>query len=125
MPLSDPAVLQAAVQQALQQSPPQQQQPSPSSSGIGPMPYIAAIGGQAADIGSTLYKLHHGYGEANFGGSVPLMLAIKAGLGVGMPFMMHKLAAEGHPTAAKAIGYITGAGGAIPAAYNLSQPNLK
>lgn len=92
--------------------------------GIGIAPYAAAIGGQAADAASTLWNFHRGYGESNgtYGGGQPVgkVLATKAALGIGVPLLMRYEAQHGHPTVAKALGYLTGAAGAIPAAINLS-----
>lgn len=92
--------------------------------GIGAAPYVAAVGGQAADALSSLYNFHRGYGESNFGGSKAAMLAFKAGAGALVPLLMRKIAKK-DPKTAKVLGYATGIAGAVPAAYNLTRPNLK
>lgn len=83
-------------------------------------PTVAAIAGQAADAGSSLYNFRRGFGESNFGGNKGLALGAKAAIGLGIPLLMRELAKEGHPQIAKWLGYGTGVAGAIPAAINLS-----
>lgn len=80
--------------------------------------------GQAADAATTMVALHHGYSEGNpavamVAGSAPLFLALKLGFGVGMGFYVKRLQEQGHQGWAKAIGFISGAGGAIPAVLNV------
>ena len=122
---------QEALQRAILNTPEAQEQapqtqPSPAlQQSIGIAPYLALLGGQGADMASTAFNMNRGYGESNpaFGTNPSLakILAMKAGLTGGIGLLMHHMAANGHPTAAKVLGYMGGIGGAIPAAINLSQ----
>lgn len=93
--------------------------PAPKSSGIGAAPYVALFGGQGADLATTVAALRN----PNLKEGSPLgtggMVASKAAMLILLPLLMKKLAASGHPTAAKTIGYVGGAAGAVPAAMNL------
>lgn len=84
---------------------------------------FAPVVGQAADATTTLVALHHGYSEGNpavamVAGSAPLFLALKLGFGVGMGLYVKKLQDQGHLGWARALGFISGAGGIVPAALN-------
>lgn len=124
--LSGPNLEATLLQQAL--NPPAQvqqvQQPEEPEK-IGKWPWIAMLAGQGADIGTTTYALNSGrFEEANplLGNNLAKILAIKAGA-IGGNALLMKLLEKNHPTAAKAAGYIMGAGGAIPAAINLHTIN--
>lgn len=85
--------------------------------GVGKAPYLAALGGLAADTATTIQALHTGgYREANpilaplvehFGQAG--LIAAAAGEGAATTWLMHKLGTN-HPTAAKVLGYIIGGG---------------
>lgn len=126
MPIFDPASLQralAATQPAIVE------QAQPQDQGIGPAPYLSLFAGQGADAASSLYKLQHGYDESNpIYGSKPTparIIGTKAALSLPLALLMRHLSNTDHPTAAKLIGYLGGIEGAVPAAINLSKPNLK
>lgn len=119
---------QAALQQAILNTPQAQQQqaqPAPTQSGVGIGPYAALLAGQGADAASTAYNYSRGYRESNpLYGQDPSLARILATKGIEtglLGLLMHQLGAHGHPGAAKAVGYIGGIGGAVPAAINLSQ----
>ncbi|MCR4342147.1 MAG: hypothetical protein NUW01_19900, partial [Gemmatimonadaceae bacterium] len=89
----------------------------PQDGRVGPGPYAALFGGQGADIATTLMGRSRGMRETNplgFGG----VMAGKAALMTLGPLLMRKLAKQGHPTAAKVMGYGMGAAGAVPAVMN-------
>lgn len=114
MPLNLQAADQAAMAPATA--------PATKKKGIGPWPYAAVIGGNAADIGTTLAALSSGRGqEANpvLGGMNPAVMAgVKAGGTMAMLMGVHALAAKGHTKAAKVLAYtMASALGAI-AAHN-------
>lgn len=107
---------------------PSPHEPGPHDTHAGIAPYLALLGGQAGDVGSTLYNLHRGYHELNpvLGGredNIPRIVATKAATTAGMMLLMRLLAAHGHPGLAKLMGYTGGAMGAIPTAQNLSLPD--
>lgn len=93
-----------------------------------PWAYAAAIGGQALDAGSTVYKFHHGYVEGNvlYGGGRPTarVLATKAVIATLAVVVMRQLEPR-HPRAARALGLFVGVAGAVPATINLARPNLE
>lgn len=102
----------------------QQRTAQPPATGIGIAPYLALGAGSGIDLATTLAALHSGAGrEANpllsHGGDAGLVLG-KAASTAGLMLAMHALANHGHPTAAKAIGYIGGAGLGGIAAHNAS-----
>lgn len=85
---------------------------APEGKGVGAGPYLALLGGEAADLGTTLAAMKSGRGtEGNqmlaHGGTAGLV-AGKAGTALLLAYLMHRLAAEGHPTAGKALGYLAG-----------------
>lgn len=96
-------------------------QSAPPRHGIGIAPYAALIGGNGADLATTLRALTSGAGhEAN-----PLMstspvgiTAQKAAGTAGLALLMHELAQRGHPKIAKAIGYLDGGAMAGLALHN-------
>lgn len=119
MPIFDQASL--AKQAANVAADPQPQaQPEPKGVGVGP--YAAVAGGELADILSTLYAKNHGAHEANpvLGDFGPGAIALKSASTLPMILMMRYLAKAGHPTAAKALGYGTGAALGGVAVHNLS-----
>lgn len=119
------AIQQQALSQSLQpsaQAPSATPSPNPQGQqGVGMAPYAALFGGQGADALSTIMALRNpAFKEANPMGEGGT-LAAKAGSTLAFALLMHYLAGKGHPGAAKAIGYIGGASGAIPAALNFSK----
>jgi hypothetical protein len=90
------------------------------SSGIGLGPYAALLGGEAADIGTTLAAKSRGGKESNplLGDFGPGAIAGKAGTALAMTLLMRYLAGHGHPTLAKSLGYGSGAGLGAVAAHN-------
>lgn len=97
--------------------------------GVGVAPYAAAAGGQLADLMSTFHNFNRGYGESNglVGEGKPYgkMAAMKGASALGSILLMKYLASHGQPGVAKALGYSVGAAGAIPAAINMAQPDIK
>ena len=91
-----------------------------AESGIGVGPYAALLGGEAADIGTTLAAKARGGREGNplLGDFGPGAIAAKAGSAAGMALLMRYLANHGHPTLAKALGYGSGAGLGAAAVHN-------
>lgn len=94
----------------------------PESHRVGPGPYLALLGGEAADLGTTLSAIQSGRGtEGNpllaHGGTAGLV-AGKAGTALLLAYLMHRLAADGHPTAAQSLGYIAGGSYGALAAHN-------
>jgi hypothetical protein len=99
-PLTEQAILHMA-----------QQPTTPAADGIGPWPYLALIGGNGADLATTLQAISSGRGkEGN-----PVMAkmgpagiaAMKVGGTAGIALLMKHLAKE-HPDLAKWIGYLNG-----------------
>lgn len=94
--------------------------------GIGAGPYAAMVGGNAADLASTIYAIQSGRGaEGNptlkhLG--LPGIAAAKVGGTVLTALLMKRLAVD-HPTIAKALGYIEGGAYGLVAAHNLSVVN--
>jgi len=101
-----------------------------SDNSVGAWPYIALAAGKGLDAYSSIRNFDRGYQESNpmyswMGPQPRLGIAAMSGLQTAlMSYMMHKQAENGHPTAAKVLGYLGGATGGIPAAYNLSRPDL-
>src|SRR5262245_43033618 len=118
-PIEASAMRQALIQQMEPQDP--NASPMKAESGIGIAPYAAMLGGQGSDLGTTLAALSRGgFRETNpLGG--PGVIAAKAAMMPILAILMKKLAASGHPTAAKVMGYGAGAAGAVPAAINASR----
>lgn len=117
----DQAALQSAVLALLAQEPPQQVPPRATNADrVGPAPYLAAVGGTLADLGTTLDARSRGAREANplAGSDTGSIIAVKGAEAVLMPLLMRYLAKQGHPTAAKALGYITGGIGGASAIHN-------
>lgn len=88
--------------------------------GIGVGPYAALMGGEAADIGTTLAAKARGGKESNpllgdFGAGA---IAGKVGTAAAMALLMRYLAGHGHPTLAKSLGYGSGAALGAVAAHN-------
>lgn len=114
----------AALQQAIAATPnayAQAATPAAVKSGVGVAPYLALAAGEGADLGTTLSAIHSGRGqEANplLAGGTASLIATKAGTAVLVAYLMHKLAQEGHPVAAKWLGYSVGAGSGALAAHN-------
>lgn len=114
MPMFGPEELRAAVMRKLSEGGTQDPQPAavPEKKGIGIAPYVALAGGSIADAASTIAALKRpGTMEANplLRGGAPEMLAVKGAGTAAVMWLMHKFAEQGHPTAAKAIGYGGGA----------------
>lgn len=88
------------------------------------LPY--AIGGQAADAGTTLYGLNHNAQEQNPflpHSSLPIA-ATKAASTIAEVYGIRKLE-KNHPKLAKGLGIAVGSMGLIPALMNLYQINKK
>jgi hypothetical protein len=122
----DQAAIREAVMASLRGEEPQQQTQAapPKDTHVGAWPYVAAVAGPMADLGTTLDAFSRGAVEGNsiYGSerpTTPLMIS-KAAQAILVPLLMHKLASGGHPGAAKALGYITGGMGAGLAAHNLT-----
>lgn len=86
---------------------------------------VFAVSGQLADAGSTLAATRDGGHEANpvlkpIAGKPAVLLATKAGLGVGLAALGNWLAHKGHPRAGKAVCAIGGGAGWAAAGWNLS-----
>lgn len=98
---------------------------------VGALPYLALAAGNGLDAGSSAYNFSRGYQEQNpmyswMGPQPTAGIAALKGLQTAlMAYGMRKMNNDGHPTAAKVLGYLGGAMGAIPAAYNFTRPNLK
>lgn len=140
MPIFSPDALRAAVQQRLAEPDAQAslvrqallsqldpaETPAPAArKGIGLAPYLALAGGSLADGISTVQALKRpGTYEANpflSAGGTAGMVAVKAASTAAVVWAMRRLAAQGHPTAAKIIGYGGGAGYGALAAHNMGQ----
>lgn len=93
-----------------------------SQKGVGLAPYLAAASGQVMDGISTLHAFNHGAHETNpmIGQSSGKLIALKAGTAAGTMLLMKKLAEQGHPTAAKILGYSLGAFGNGLAMHNFN-----
>lgn len=113
MPLFDQAAIRDAVMASLRNDPPAQTAPaSAPHDGIGPWPYVAAISGQGADLASTLIaRQRPGVVEANpfYGNNTGAILAGKIGSAALLTLAIKELEATGHATAAKVLGYGSGA----------------
>ena len=96
----------------------------PEKKSVGWAPYAALLGGQGADLFSTLHNFDRGLVEANgiYGEGQPraAVAATKGGIMLGMTLLMKHLA-KTNPNAAKALGYIVGGAGAVPAIHNMMQ----
>lgn len=101
-----------------QSTPPAQSAPAPSHEAL--WPYLLALGGQGADVATTIAALQRGGQEQNPLGAMGT-LGVKAALTALATYMMHHNAQTGHAGRQKALGIGVGAAGAIPAALNLSQ----
>ena len=87
--------------------------------GIGAGPYAALLGGQGADIGTTIAALKNPRLKEGNPLGLGGVLASKAAMLTLAPWLMRRMTKAGHPTAAKVMGYGVGAAGAVPAALNL------
>lgn len=81
------------------------------------------VAGQLADAVSTVVGLANGLKERNpamapIAGNAPLLLVVKAGIGVGCAAMGHVLAKNGHPKTGRALAWLAGAVGFAAAAHN-------
>lgn len=127
MPIFSPDALRAAVQQRLAEpdAPDPNAVPLKAQTGIGIAPYAALAGGSILDGASTIAALRRpGTYEANpflSAGGTAGMVAVKAASTAAVVWAMRRLAAQGHPTAAKIIGYGGGAGYGALAAHNMTQ----
>lgn len=84
-------------------------------------PYALLVGGQVADIASTVAALKNPkLREANPMGAAGAF-TYKAALTGALAWLMHHEAERGNTKAQKAIGTIGGLLGAVPAAWNVSQ----
>lgn len=89
--------------------------------------YVAPLVGQAADTVTTYAALKTGrFEEGNpamqgLVAKVPLFLAIKVGVGLGMGFAVRTLARSGHKNAAKIISVVGTGLGLGPAISNVMQ----
>ena len=113
VPLFDQASLtrQAMLSQMDPQQTPDPAAP-PARKGIGIAPYAALAGGSLADGISTYQALKRpGTYELNplLSGGTAEMIAMKGGTTAALLWAMHELAKQGHPTAAKVMGYVGGA----------------
>lgn len=125
MPGLSPDVIKQAVLKRLQEQPMQSEQAATAQvpdKGIGIGPYAAMLGGQAADIGTTVSALTSGAGRegnpvlAKMG---PAGIAgLKGGLALLTAMAMRKLDKSGHDKAAKILGYASGAATGAVAANN-------
>lgn len=98
--------------------------PDPKPPGVGFMPYAALALGNLADAYTSdkVVSQPGGY-EANpmIPTNNPVAIDALKTLYTGLTAAgMHKLAASGHPTAAKVIGYLSGAGYGVLALHNNS-----
>lgn len=80
----------------------------------------ALLGGQGADLATTLYGLSHGATESNpiLGGSPARITATKAAMTAGLAYLTHRMS-KTSPKAALITALLGGAAGAIPAAMNV------
>lgn len=102
-----------SLQEQVQSLPPEPAPTSPpEKKGIGPLPYLAMLGGEVADVGTTVAAKRRGAVEANptLGSFGPVGMGAKAGSALLIALLMRKLAGDGHPTLAKSLGYGVGAG---------------
>jgi len=127
MPLDIPADL--IREEAAKMRPAETRQAAADDKGISPWPYLALAGGQGADVATTLYALTQpGMREANpvLSGLSPAAIAgVKAGVSLTLGLLMRHLDKKGKDKAAKTLGYVVGAAGAIPAAKNLHTLNKR
>lgn len=81
---------------------------------VGPAPYLVLTVGSGLDLASTLQALHTvpGAQEGNpllsHGGDAGL-IAGKVASTAALALVMNRIAAKGHPRAAKVLGYVAGA----------------
>ncbi len=77
-------------------------------------PAVALAVGSGLDLASTLYALHSTPGAVEGNpllaqGGTPGLIGMKLGTTAGLIWAMTKISHQGHPTAAKVIGYVGGA----------------
>jgi hypothetical protein len=116
-----PDQLRAALLQQMQgQTDPKAAAPKSPSGGMGVGPYAALVGGEAADIGTTLAALKRGGQESNplLGDFGPAAMVGKIGTAGALALVMRYLASHGHSTLAKGLGYGAGAGLGVVAGHN-------
>ena len=120
MPAFSPEQLRAALLQVMQDKAEPVSERKAESQGVGVGPYAALLGGEAADIGTTLAAKKRGAVESNplLGDFGPAAIAGKVGTAAAMALAMRYLANHGHPTLAKALGYGSGAALGAVAAHN-------
>lgn len=123
MPIFTPELIARYAQQI-------QAEPAPTLGTIGDRPSHAAlhrlglpvmIGGQAADLATTLQALHSGRGQEQnrlLGSSVAQIAATKAGATALAAWLLDRKASKEHPKAALAAMLTLGAIGAGLAAHN-------
>jgi hypothetical protein len=108
-----PYVRKALAQQMTQAAPQKKE-------GIGPWPYAALIGGNAADTLTTYQALKGGHGQEGnplLPKSAAGIAAVKAGMTIPEILIMRAMTPN-HPKLAKAAGYGLGAAGALLALHN-------
>lgn len=96
--------------------------PPSRSNGVGILPYASVLGSNGMDVGSSIYDMmSKGTHEANplWGGSNAAMLMGKGALTAGTIYAMRKLAEDGHPTAAKYMGYLSSIAPSLTAIHNM------
>jgi hypothetical protein len=92
----------------------QEPTPAPKHSLFDVTPYVALVGGAAADLGTTYVGFQHGAVEGNrltgFGGTqnIKPLIVTKALGTVAVSSIVWYLAGHGHPKLAKALGYTVG-----------------
>ena len=77
-------------------------------------PSLALAIGSGLDLASTLYALHSTPGAVEGNpilahGGTPGLVGMKVGIAAGAIWAVNRIAKQGHPTAAKVIGYVGGA----------------
>lgn len=123
MPIFDHAGLARQALLRQMDDPAPESAPAPSR-GIGLAPYAALAGGSLADGMTTVAALKRpGTSEMNplLSGGTAELIAMKGGTTAALLWAMRQLAKQGHPTAAKAIGYVGGGLLSGLAANNLRQ----
>jgi hypothetical protein len=94
----------------------------PKFSGAGLTSYVLAVAGQSADLATTARNYQLGLTESNpiYGAhpSIGKIALVKAGETVAIVGLMKLFEHVGCPKAAKALGYMGGIGGIIPAVIN-------
>ena len=123
MPIFSDADLYRAIHRELtDESARPQATPASPDTHVGAGPYATVIGGNAADLASTLYALKHGAHEANpaLGNNPARITALKAAGTIAEVIGLRELAKSGHGRAARLAGYLLGAIPAGIAVHNLT-----